>query len=83
MVAKEGVEVTKRFFQAIDMLKSQKKIRGLQTFTREYDINRWNMNTVKFNPELYSLKVEYIVFLCRDFNISPEWVLLGRGNMFK
>lgn len=83
MVAKEGVEVTKRFFEAIDMLKAQKRIRGLQTFTRAYDINRWNINTVKFNPQQNALKTEYCVYLCRDYGISPEWLLLGRGGMFE
>lgn len=38
-ISKEGMDVTRRFFEAIDMLKVQKKIRGLQTFTREYGIN--------------------------------------------
>lgn len=30
-ISKEGVSVTIRFFEAIDMLKVQKRIRGLQT----------------------------------------------------
>jgi hypothetical protein len=35
----EGVAITKRFFEAIDMLKAQRRIRGLQTFTRAHGIN--------------------------------------------
>ena len=81
-ISKEGIAVTNRFFEAIDMLKAQKKIRGLQTFTRQYDINRWNLNTVKQNPDKSVLKPEWIVYLVRDFNISAEWILLGRGGMF-
>lgn len=82
-ISKEGIAVTNRFFEAIDMLKAQKKIRGLQTFTRQYDINRWNLNTVKLNPDKSVLKPEWIVYLVRDFNISSEWILLGKGNMIK
>lgn len=81
-ISKEGVNVTNRFFEAIDMLKAQKKIRGLQTFTRKYDINRWNLNTVKQNPDKSVLKPEWIVYLVRDYGISSDWILLGKGNMF-
>lgn len=82
-ISKEGIAVTNRFFEAIDMLKAQKKIRGLQTFTRQYDINRWNLITVKQNPEKSILKPEWIVYLVRDYGISADWVLLGKEPMFR
>lgn len=82
-VSQEGIAVTNRFFEAIDMLKAQKKIRGLQTFTRKYNINRWNMNTVKWNPEKSVLKPEWIVYLVRDFGVSADWVLMGKGDVFR
>ena len=82
-VSQEGIAVTNRFFEAIDMLKAQKKIRGLQTFTRKYNINRWNMNTVKWNPEKSVLKPEWIVYLVRDFGVSADWVLMGKGDIFR
>lgn len=81
-ISKEGMDVTRGFFEAIDMLKTQNKIRGLQTFTREYGINRWNMNTVKSNPDRSVLKPEWIVYLVRDYNVSARWLLLGKGGMF-
>lgn len=82
-ISKEGVEVTKRFFEAISILKAQKRIRGLQTFTREYGINYWNINTVKNQPERSVLKPEWIVYLSRDFGVSSDWILLGKEPMFK
>lgn len=81
-ISPEGIAITKRFFEAIEMLKAQKQIRGLQTFTTKYDINRWNLVTVKQNPESSVLKPELIAILVRDFNISAEWIMLGRGGMF-
>ncbi len=81
-ISREGVLVTKRFFEAIDMLKAQKKIRGLQTFTNRYEINRWNLVTVRTQPEVSVLKPEWIVYLVRDYGISADWILLGRGGMF-
>ena len=82
-ISKEGIAVTNRFFEAIDMLKAQKKIRGLQTFTRQYDINRWNLNTVKQNPDKSVLKPEWIVYLVRDYGISSDWIITGSGSMFR
>lgn len=81
-ISKEGIAITKRFFEAIDILKAQKKIRGLQTLTREYNINRWNLITVKKEPEIRVLKPEWIVYLVRDYGISANWILLGTGSMF-
>lgn len=81
-ISPEGVAITKRFFEAINMLKAQKRIRGLQTFTRAYGINRWNLNTVKSQPEVSVLKPEWIAYLVRDFGISSDWIILGKGGMF-
>ena len=82
-ISKEGIDVTNRFFEAIDMLKAQKRIRGLQTFTNLYGINRWNIITVKQNPERSVLKPEWIVYIVRDYGVSADWILLGRGDMFR
>ncbi|MEG1502327.1 MAG: hypothetical protein RR370_02950 [Synergistaceae bacterium] len=82
-ISPEGISVTKRFFEAIDMLKAQKVIRGLQTFTNANSINRWNLNTVKAQPEISVLKPEWIVYLVRDYGISSDWILLGNEPMFK
>lgn len=81
-ISQEGIEVTNRFFEAIDMLKAQKTIRGLQTFTKKYDINRWNMNTAKWNPEKSVLKPEWIIYLVRDYKVSAEWLITEKGGMF-
>ena len=41
------------------------------------------MNTLKNDPEIRFLKPEYLAYLVRDFDISTEWLLLGRVGMFK
>lgn len=82
-ISPEGIAVTKRFFEAIDMLKAQKRIRGLLTFTKAHNINYWNINTVKAQPESSVLKPEWITYLVLDYGISAEWLLTGRGGMFK
>lgn len=80
-VSKEAAAVTKRFFEAIDVLKEEKVIHGLKTFTDKYGLNYWNVTTIKNEPEKRFLKVDYMIYLCRDYGISTDWLLLGKGEM--
>lgn len=82
-ISPEGVNITRRFFKAIETLKAQKRIRGLQTFTREHGINRRNLQNVMANPSNSFLKPEWIAYLVKDYNVSAEWILLGTGDFFR
>lgn len=81
-ISPDGVAITKRFFLAIDVLITQKKIRGLNTFTTMYGINYWNLCTLRNDPSIRVLKPEFLAYLVRDFGISAEWLLTGVGSMF-
>jgi len=78
----ESIEVIKRFYEAIDMLIASKNIRGVQTFTTHYKINRWNFNTVRQKPESDMFQLVWISHLVSDFGISAEWIMTGKGGMF-
>ncbi len=83
MQTAESQQVIKRFFEALYALKERKIIRGKQTFTNMYGINRWNMNTLEKKPEKDIFQVAWLTYLVKDFNISPQWLLTGRGDMFQ
>lgn len=80
-VSNKALEIGNRFFKALDVLKDQRKIRGLQTFTKLHGLNYGNMNTLKHNLDKRTFKVEYLAYLAEDFGISCEWLLLGTGPM--
>lgn len=75
-------EISGRFFQALETLKEQRKIRGLHTFTELHGLNYGNMNTLKHNLKNRTFRVEFLAYLAKDFDVSCEWLLLGRGPMF-
>ena len=81
-VSKQGIEITNRFFQAIDILKQQGKIRSLRQITEKYGLNYGNTHSLKTHPETYVLKPELIAYLCLDFEISSEWMMFGIEPIF-
>lgn len=81
IISDDGIKVTKRFFEAIDYLKKRKTIRGLGTFTRNHGVNKWNLITVRKQPECSVLKPELLTWLVIDYGISAEWLLTGKGEI--
>ena len=74
--------IVQRFFTALDCLIAAKAIRGRETFTRLYGINKRNMYTQMHQPEKDILKPVWLAYLVRDFNVSARWLLTGEGDMF-
>ena len=82
-ISKEGQDITKRFFQAIDILTKAKHFRGLQTFTKNYGLNRRNIQHIKESPSNTVLKPEILMLLVKHHNVSGTWLLTGEGPIFQ
>lgn len=82
MQTTESQAVIRRFFEALYALKDRKEIRGKQTFTNQYGINRWNFNSLEKDMSRDIFQVAWLTYLVRDYGVSSQWLLTGRGDMF-
>lgn len=82
MQTEESVKIVKRFFEAIYALKARKDIRGKQTFTVRYGINRWNFNMLEKNMASDVFQTAWLGYLVSDYGVSSQWLLTGNGEMF-
>lgn len=83
MQTEENEIITKRFFEALYALKTRGDIRGKQTFTARYGINRWNLNALENGQGTVKyVQLDWLVYLVRDYNVSAKWLLTGQGEMF-
>lgn len=83
MQTADSQRIVRRFFEALQRLKEDGKIRGKQTFTREYDINRWNMNTLEKDPSRDIFQPAWLTYLVDGYGVSAQWLLTGRGKFYK
>lgn len=83
MQTKDSQEIVKRFFQALQYLKEQKVIRGKQTFTTKFGINRWNLNSLEKDPSRDIFQAAWLTYLVNEYGVSPTWLLTGRGDILK
>lgn len=83
MQTEDSQVIIRRFFQALQCLKEQKIIRGKQTFTRQFGINRWNMNTVEKEPSRDMFQTAWLTYLVTEYGVSADWLLTGRGSIMR
>ena len=76
----ECLDITRRFFVALDMIKEQKRIRGLKTFATRYGVNYWDFYT--WSKKKPRIKQEWMTYLVRDYDVSALWLLTGEGSVF-
>lgn len=83
MITPAGIAITQRFFECLDYLVSSKIIRGEKTFCDLFKINRGNLYSIRKNPDKYSIRPQYIYYICKEYNISETYIILGVGDILK
>lgn len=79
----ESLAIIARFFQTIDFLVSAKQIRGKATYCRDNNIDRRHFLTQSKDHSRGFFQVSWLLGLIKDYNISADWLLTGKGSMFK
>lgn len=82
MQSSDSQKIVERFFEVIYDLKARRVIRGKQTFTRAYGIDRWNFNKVEADKSRDIFQISWLAYLINDFGVSSEWLMTGRGDMY-
>ena len=77
---KECLDITRRFFVALDLIKEQKRIRGLKTFATRYGVNYWDFNMWEKTKQ--RIRQEWLTYLVRDYDVSATWLLTGEEPVF-
>jgi hypothetical protein len=89
-VRPKAQEIQERFFQALNLLIESGKIKGMQSFCTEYDLHRptySNIRTMvtdgKPGTGYKFIDIDALSYLVDDYGISADWLLSGRGGMFR
>lgn len=75
-------QVIARFYEALDAIIAQKKIRGVNTYCRLYEIDRRNLIAQRKDLERGWFQVSWLVPMVREYGVSSSWLLTGFGSMF-
>lgn len=89
-VSRQADEIQHRFFDAMNMLISQGSLDGLQTFCRQYGLNRIKYSNLRMSlstghsaASYKYIDIEALSHMVKDYGISAEWLLTGSGGMLK
>jgi hypothetical protein len=86
--------VNRRFFEAVDALVSTRCVNSLEALCKEVDLHPQRYREMRLTygvtpnpnstPSRYiNIEMDAIYHLCSKYSISTEWIILGRGTMFK
>lgn len=83
-----AIAIQERFFQALDILIESKQLPGLKTFCTDNNLNRTKYSRIRNTKNMpiedmpyKMIDIDALAALCSDFGVSPEWLLLGTGDM--
>lgn len=77
--------IIERFFEALEALKTDGVIRGFQTFTTRYNINRRNLQTLRLNPDGHRTMMQssWLSHLIEDYKVNPMWLLSSSPTFYQ
>lgn len=75
-------QIMERFYSALDAIIESKKIRGVNTYCRLYEIDRRNFISQRKDLDRGWFQVSWLQPMVREYGVSARWLLTGFGRMF-
>lgn len=75
-------QIMERFYIALDAIIESKKIRGVNTYCRLYEIDRRNFIAQRKDLDRGWFQVSWLQPMVREYGVSARWLLTGFGRMF-
>ena len=75
-------QIMERFYSALDAIIEGKKIRGVNTYCRLYEIDRRNFIAQRKDLDRGWFQVSWLQPMVREYGVSARWLLTGFGRMF-
>ena len=84
------MEINKRFFKAFEALSVAGKIDSMTAFCEKYGLYRIKYSRLKAkineptkkDTDYKNVDSVALGYLVKDYNVSAEWILTGKGQMF-
>lgn len=76
-------QIIERFYCALDAIIAMKKIRGVNTYCRENDIDRRNFIAQRKDLNRGWFQVSWLQPMVSEYGVNAGWLLTGRGKMFE
>ena len=76
-------QIMERFYSALDAIIESKKIRGVNTYCRLYEIDRRNFIAQRKDLDRGWFQVSWLQPMVREYGVNAEWLSTGFGRMFK
>lgn len=78
----ETIGTIGRFFEVLDILVEERKIKSINSFCEHYAIDKRNLYAQREDVRRGYFEVAWVTFLVRDYKASARYLLLGKGKMF-
>ena len=72
-----------RFYCALDAIVAMKRIRGVNTYFRLYDIDRRNLIANRKDLDRGWFQLSWLQPMVTEYGLSAKWLLTGAGKMFE
>lgn len=76
-------DIVARFFMALDALYAAEEIRFFADFERRVGITHAQLYKQRKDFSRKILQPQWLAVLVEQYGVSADWLLLGRGRMFR